>query len=63
MSEQVEGLVDSENDEFEKGVTALCSRWERMDSHDHGPLQALEDGLFGTKKKKKNFAKGERNSY
>ena len=42
MSEQVEGLIDSANDEeFEKGVTALCSKWERMDSHDHGPLHAF----------------------
>ena len=44
LSEQVEGLIDSENDEeFEKGITTLCSKWERMDSHSHGPLHA-----FGT---------------
>ena len=47
----MEGLIDSANDEeFEKRVTALCSKWKRMDSHDHDPLHAF-GRWFGQYKK------------
>ena len=56
MSEQVEGLIDCKNDEeFEKGITALCSKWERMDSHDHGPLHAF--GRWFVQYKKESLKK------
>ena len=41
LSVQVEGVIVEM--EFEKGITTLCSKWKRMDSHSHGPLH-----VFGT---------------